>query len=199
MGVYAGLLGMVHGYFALQQENNKPDGLMFNAIGPPCVPDEIYHACFPAMTLMPNLQTAGFLALGVGLTMAIWAAFFVQKRHGGLILILCAIALLFVGGGFIPMFTGIAAGLASTQINSTFHWWHNPLSSNIGQLLAKLWPWALVVYFLFILSQLLLGNMANAFLLQAGAILLFVELLLILFSILSAFSYDMQRIRKEEQ
>lgn len=64
LGVYVGLLGALHGYFEILQGDVAPDGLMINAIGPPCQPEEVGHACFPAMTLVPNFLVTGILAEG---------------------------------------------------------------------------------------------------------------------------------------
>lgn len=36
VGVYAGLLGAIHGYSEILQGNVAPDSLMINAIGSPC-------------------------------------------------------------------------------------------------------------------------------------------------------------------
>jgi hypothetical protein len=76
LGIYAGLLAIQHGLFAAMQGSRAPDGLMFNAIGPPCQSDEVWHACFPAMTLIPNLLVTGIAAIVIGLgIMRLGAAF----------------------------------------------------------------------------------------------------------------------------
>jgi protein-S-isoprenylcysteine O-methyltransferase Ste14 len=77
LGVYAGLIAVQHGIFATLQGSRAPDGLMFSAIGPPCQPEAVWHACFPAMTVIPNLLVTGIAAVLVGLAMAVWAAAFV--------------------------------------------------------------------------------------------------------------------------
>ena len=59
LGLYAGLIAIQHGIFESLQGSRAPDGLMFNAIGPPCQSEAVWHACFPAMTLIPNLFTTG--------------------------------------------------------------------------------------------------------------------------------------------
>ncbi|MBN1668214.1 MAG: hypothetical protein JW862_14070, partial [Anaerolineales bacterium] len=51
LGLYAGLIAIQHGIFEIMQGSHAPDGLLFNAIGPPCQSEAVWHACFPAMTL----------------------------------------------------------------------------------------------------------------------------------------------------
>ena len=107
LGLYAGLIAIQHGIFESLQGSRPPGGLMFNAIGPPCQADAVWHACFPAMTLIPNLFVSGIAAILVGLGLAIWAAFFVGRKRGGLILGALSILALLVGGGFVLYFAAL--------------------------------------------------------------------------------------------
>jgi hypothetical protein len=113
LGVYAGLIAVQHGIFASLQGSRAPDGLMFSAIGPPCQPEAVWHACFPAMTLIPNLLVTGVTAVLVGLVIAIWATAFVGRKRGGLVLGTLSLLALLVGGGFVPVFIGMVAAIAS--------------------------------------------------------------------------------------
>ena len=36
-------------------------------MGPPCVPEATWHACEPAMTVVPNFLVSGILAMALGL------------------------------------------------------------------------------------------------------------------------------------
>jgi hypothetical protein len=195
VGAYAGLLGMVHGYFELLQGSIRPDGLIFNAIGEPCRPETVYHACLPAMTIIPNLHLSGILALVVGLVMVIWSTMFVEQRHGGLVLMLISLLLLLVGGGFIPAFTGLIAGAAATRIHSNFRWWER-LPGGLSHFLAGFWPWLLLAYFLWLATQWLLGIFANEFVLGLGGWPLLVELGLLLTAVISSFAFDIQTTEK---
>jgi len=62
LGVFAGLLGLEHGYFEILQGNVKPSSALIHAIGPPCKPEKVWHGCEPAMTLVPNFLITGILA-----------------------------------------------------------------------------------------------------------------------------------------
>lgn len=41
LGVYAGLLGMVHGLLEIEQGPVAPDGLLLHAVGAPCRPEGV--------------------------------------------------------------------------------------------------------------------------------------------------------------
>lgn len=174
LGVYAGLLGAVHGYFEIRQGSVAPGGLMISAIGPPCRPEAATHACFPALTLIPNFLTTGIIALTVGLVAALWAGVFVQRKRGGMVLMLLSLLMLLVGGGFVPMFIGLMASFAGSRINRPSPWLRTHLPHNARRLLASLWPWTLVAYFVWVLpAQWLLGRFFSAFLLDSSLLLFF--------------------------
>ena len=91
LGLTAGGAGIEHGIFEALQGNAIPEGLMIASMGPPCVPEQSWNACEPAMTILPNLWITGILAILFGLLVMVWSAFFVQQKHGGLVLILSLI------------------------------------------------------------------------------------------------------------
>ena len=72
-GIAAGIAGIEHGYFEILQGNTKPEGLMIPSMGPPCVPEEVWNACEPAMTIIPNFLITGILAVIIGLFVLIWS------------------------------------------------------------------------------------------------------------------------------
>jgi hypothetical protein len=187
-GIFAGFGGPEHGYFEILQGHVRPDSLFIASIGPPCDPEKVWNLCEPAMTVIPSFLVTGILAIVVGLITMIWAAAFVHRKHGGLVLILLSIALLLVGGGLFPPVIGIIAGAIGTRINA-------PLTRQPGgvlRFLAKLWPWPLVAFFVWAFGQFLVGHYFNEFLQQSGFLspLLFFGLLVL--SILSGYAYDVE-------
>lgn len=179
LGVYAGLIAIQHGIFAILQGSRVPKGLMFNAIGPPCQPEVVWHACFPAMTLIPNLLVTGVTAVLVGLGMAVWAAAFVQRRRGGLVLGMLSLLALLIGGGFVPVFIGLVAASASRGLGRSPAPFRLPF-------LAALWPWPLVVMALWLPGSWLLGHFFSAAMLAAsGALFLVFDVGLPILSALS--------------
>ncbi|MBN2502253.1 MAG: hypothetical protein JXB38_15830 [Anaerolineales bacterium] len=161
LGVYAGLLAIEHGAFEILQGSVRPAALLINAIGPPCQMETAWHACFPALTLIPNFLVSGIVAVIIGLILVTWAAVFIQRKRGGLILIVLSMLALLVGGGFVPVFISIIAGVAATRI-------HAPLGQKRRPLLAALWPWPLVVLAVWAPGAWLLGHFFNQFMLDVG-------------------------------
>jgi hypothetical protein len=167
LGIYAGLIAIQHGIFESLQGNIALDGLMFNAIGPPCQPEAVWHACFPAMTLIPNLLVTGIAAVVIGATLILWALFFVQRRHGSWILGFLSILLLLVGGGFVPVFIGLVAAIAGRGLGRSSS--HPRLA-----FLTTLWPWPLVLMTLWLPGSWLLGHFFSAAMLSASGLLFLV-------------------------
>jgi hypothetical protein len=194
LGVYGGLLGLEHGYFETLQGSVAPNGIMISAIGPPCQASTAWHGCEPAMTVVPNFFVTGVLAIIISLIVVIWAAAFVQRKYGGLVLILLSIIQLLVGGGFIPISVIIIAGVVGTRINAPLTWWRAHLSVHSRRFFAALWPWSLIAYFILDLGQFILGSLFNEFMLHLGVILgVVLPLGLVLLTVLTGFARDIQR------
>ena len=106
-GIFAGGASIEHGVFEVLQGNTVPSGVMIASIGPPCQPDQVWNACEPAMTILPNFLITGILAILIGILTLIWAAAFVHKKRGGLVLIGLSILMLLFGGGIFPPLIGL--------------------------------------------------------------------------------------------
>ena len=127
---------------------------------------------------------SGILTVVIGLAIVIWAAVFIARRRGGLILIMLAVLALLVGGGFVPTFIAFIASMAAVRI-------HASPSQKRRLLLAALWPWALVVLIIWAPSSWLLGHFFNQFMLNLGFVLFFCfDLGLPLLIVFSAHSHD---------
>lgn len=111
VGVFAGLGGASHGPGEMLQGNVAPSGMMIEAW-----PELTVLNGEPAMTLIPSFLVAGVLTVIFGLLVAVWAFKFVQRRHGGAVLILLSLVMLLVGGGLFPPVFGFAAGIIGTRI-----------------------------------------------------------------------------------
>jgi len=192
-GVLAGLLGIEHAYFETLQGNVAPGSIMIIAMGPPCQANTAWHGCESAMTIIPNFFVTGVLAIIVSLIIILWAVAFVQRKHGGLVLILLSIIQLLVGGGFVPVALGIIAGVAATRIHAPFMWWRAHLSVHSQRFLAMLWPWPLIVFVLWFPGEWILGYFFNDYMLNLALITIFFSLGLMLLTVLTGFAYDIQR------
>ena len=110
VGIFAGLSGASHGLGEMLQGNIAPSGIMIEAW-----PQLTALNGEPAMTIVPSFLVTGVLTIICGLLVAIWAAKFVQRKNGGLVLILLSIIMLLVGGGLFPPVFGVAAGIIGTR------------------------------------------------------------------------------------
>ncbi len=139
-GAFFALGGMEHGIGEVLQGNVAPAGLMILS----WPESEFFRSVGgePAMTVVPNLLITGILAILVSLILLVWATLFVQRKHGGLIMILLSLAMLLVGGGIFPPVICIIVGSVGTRINAPVTWWHAQPLTGLQQCLKKLWPWA---------------------------------------------------------
>lgn len=191
LGVYAGLLGAQHGAFETVQGADRPDGLIINAIGPPCQREMVWHACLPAMTVIPSYLVTGILAVVLGLGIIVWSARFVQRQRGGLVLILLSIALLLVGGGFVAPFIGVIAGATGAAIGAPLRWWRTRVPDPTLRLLSVLWPWTLIVLLIWFPGAWVLGGLAAPIMTRLSGLLFFAfDLALPLLTPLAALAHD---------
>jgi hypothetical protein len=192
LGIYAGLLGMGHGLFEVLQVNIEPDGLLINAIGPPCDPEVVWHACLPAITFIPTMLVSGIAAILVGLSILIWVLGFIQKQFSGLILIGLSLLSLGVGGGFIPTYIGIVAGVTSTRIQAPLTWWRRRSPKTI-QLLSRLWPWTVILLVVWFPGSWVLGYFFGQLMVDIGPILfIFFDIVLPILIVMTAVANDLQ-------
>lgn len=184
-GAFAGFAGIEHGYFEIQQGDVAPPGLYFPSLGPPCDPDAVWHGCEPAITLLPDLLTAGIASVILGAITMIWALFFVERRYGGLVLASLSVALLVVGGGVVPPVIGLLGGLAAIRTPAR-------ASGEAGfrRILAALWPWSLVAFFTGLAAMVVAGQLSNELVTQYGLIVLVGIPSLMLLAVASAWARD---------
>jgi hypothetical protein len=166
---------------------------MIASMGPPCVPAQSWNQCEPAMTVVPDFLITGILAIIFGLITVVWSAFFVQRRHGGLVLVLLSIPLLLLGGGIFPPLIGIIAGALGTRIYKPLSPEGSRLSGGLLRCLAALWPWSLAVYVLWVFGQWILGHFFNDWLLANGYIIIVMVLGTLLLTVVSTYPHDRQR------
>lgn len=191
-GLIAGIAGLEHGTFEILQGNTRPASLMFASMGPPCVPEKIWNACEPAMTILPNLMVSGILTVIFGLLIMIWSAACVQNKNGGSVLILLSAILLLVGGGFFPPLIGVIGGAAGTQINRPVA---GKSTGGIIGFMAMLWPWPLVIFMVWILGQFPVGYFFNDFLQGIMGFGMLLILLMLPLSVYTGHAHDVQSLQ----
>lgn len=141
-GAIFGVAGIEHGIGEVLQGNAAPDGIMILSW-----PGSTFFRGMggePAMTIVPNLLVTGILAILFSLSFLVWATVFVQRKNGGLVLILLSVAMLLLGGGLFPPVLGIIIGAVGTRIGEPLTWWRAHLPVGLRAILASIWPWSLV-------------------------------------------------------
>jgi len=139
-GVYAGLLGIEHGFFETLQGNVATKGLKIMAADFE-LPFPFGHE--PAMTVIPNFLITGIAAMIVGAVIVVWSAGYVQSKYGALVLLLLSVALLLLGGGFGPISLLVVACIAAAMIGSPLTWWRVYAPDTLRRFLAAIWQWSL--------------------------------------------------------
>lgn len=164
LGVYAGLLGMIHGVCELLQGAGEPEGLVFYAVGPPCEPEAVWHGCLPAMTVLPGLLWAGIATVLASLALILWAVWG-KKRHGAGLIVL-SVLLMLAGGGFVAPFAGIMAGIAGMRSGKS----KSPVGA-VRCFLAKMWPWPLCIVLVWLPAGWVFGYFFNEAMLAVSTLL----------------------------
>jgi hypothetical protein len=137
-GILAGLAAIEHGIGEISQGSIRP-ALIIESW-----PDAAAFAILggePALTVLPNLLLGGVLTVIIAAAFGIWSVAFVQRRRGGLVLILLSLGLLLVGGGFAPPHIGLILGVAALRMHSVPR--RKPRRFLIP--LARAWKWILAV------------------------------------------------------
>lgn len=194
-GVIMALAGLEHGIGEVLQGNVVPDGVMILSW-----PESVFFRSLagePAMTIIPKLLLTGILAIFFSLLLFVWSTLFVQKKNGGLTMILLCIGMLLAGGGIFPPVLGIIIGSVGTRINAPLPWWCRHLPAGLRRFLASLWlysyvacipSWFALVPGIPILSYFFGVN--NPVVLPG---ILFFALSTLLLTIFAGFAYDTER------
>ncbi len=182
-GIFAGGASIEHGVFEVLQGNIRPDSVMIVSMGPPCQPEQVWNACEPAMTILPNFLITGLLAILIGVLTLIWVAGFVHKKHGGLVLIGLSILMLLFGGGIFPPLIGLIGGVVGTRINVPVK--DRPLKG-FGRFLAGLWPWPLVIFGVWLIGQWVVGYFFGDFMMKSAYANIILILGLLVLSVITA-------------
>jgi len=188
-GITAGLAGMEHGIFEILQGNIRPESLMIVSMGPPCVPEETWNACEPAMTVLPSMLLSGILSTVLGLLIFILVLGFLQRKRAGLAMLVLCIALLLFGGGLFPPVIGIIGSCAAMQINKALD---DKKQTRFLHFAAKLWPWPLVIFVGWVAGQWLIGYLFNDFLQSIMGVAAIIILVMLPVSFIAAYAQDLQ-------
>ncbi len=154
-GIYAGVLGVEHGFFETLQGNTAPAHLRIFAVSWE-LPFPFGHE--PAMTLIPNYMATGIAAILCGLAICVWSSRFIRGQRGEVVLASLSVVLLLAGGGFGPISLLVVACIAASRIGMPLK---TRLSRNLfgpPHVLARAWPWLLVASLLWVPLEFAVGQ-----------------------------------------
>jgi hypothetical protein len=154
----AGLAAIEHGIFEILQGSKQTPGLFIVSMGPPCDPDVVWNACEPAFTILPNFLLTGILAVLFGVLTLLWAAFLIEHKLSGYVLIGLSIGSLLFGGGLFPPLIGIIGGIMALSIKKKIR----KKTSSLSTALSKLYPLPLTLFVTWVLGQWVIGYFFNA-------------------------------------
>lgn len=195
LGAIMGVAGIEHGVGEMLQGNITPSGVMILSW-----PDAAFFRAVegePAMTIVPNLLITGILAIIFSTAFLVWAIMFVQRKKGGLILVLLSIPMLLFGGGIFPPIVGIILGLLGTRINAPLTWWRAHLASGPTRFLAKLWIWSfsvnLIAWLLLFPGLSIIGYITGVNSPDVNVAIILFALASLLLTIVSGFAYNIRK------
>ena len=139
-GAIMALAGIEHGIGEVLQGSVAPSGIMILSW-----PNSAFFRNVggePAMTVIPNLLVTGIVAILLSLALLAWTTLFVQRKHGGLVMVLIAVGMLLAGGGIFPPVLAILVAVVASRLHSRLTWWRGQLHPGVRQFLAGLWPWS---------------------------------------------------------
>ena len=199
LGVYAGLVALQHGIGEILQGDRSPIGMMIHAIGSPCQPEAVWHACLPAMTVLPTMRLAGAGTIAAALFLVGWSAMHRARKHRHVILGSLSLVMLLAGGGFVAPFVGLVAAGGAFLSRGAEEGWRRRVPSFAASGLAALWPGTLIGLWLWLPGGWLLGHLFPALLLRVSvAVFLLVDLLLPILTVLAALARDGYVARRTE-
>jgi hypothetical protein len=190
LGLFAGGASVEHGIYEILQGNLRPEGLMISSMGPPCQPEAVWHNCEPAVTILPNFLITGILAVVIGAFFILWSLVFVQRRGGGLIMILTAVPMLLFGGGIFPPLIGIVGGIVGTRLKGRSARSRVRRPGAFARILSRMWPWTLIILAVWLLGQWLVGYFFNDFLMGTGFFIPILIIALLALSVLAGIAHD---------
>jgi hypothetical protein len=127
-GAIAGLANMAYGFAEASLGHARPVAVFFTLNGQ------------PALTVIPDMLLTGLIGMALSLVYAAWALFFVQRRRGGLVMILLACAQIPFGAGLVRISQAIIFGLIGTGIGRPLKIWGILLPESTRPFLSRLWP-----------------------------------------------------------
>ena len=138
-----GMTGVMAGCFEIGQGNIGTEGFVITTIDPEHT--RAGELTYFAVTVIPNMMLTGVVAIIVSSIAMIWAIWFVDRRHGPLILLGLFVVQTLVGGGWI-LDLAVIAFIVATRIDKPLDWWRRHLTGKTRAILDRLLLPSVVFY-----------------------------------------------------
>jgi hypothetical protein len=142
-GIYAGILGVEHGFFEALQGNTATAHL------------RVFAASW---TLIPNFLATGIAAMLCSVAMIVWSTRFIRGKRGGVVLALLSVVLLLVGGGFGPISLLIVACIAASRMGKPLRMSRALIPPVLCHALARLWLWLIAASLVWVPAEFAAGQ-----------------------------------------
>lgn len=200
-GVLAAVGGFVHGVGEVLQGSGAPAGIVFDSWTAGDFARNLGGG--PALSIVPDLLLSGLLTLGVSVSVALWAAWFADRRYGGRGLAALSALMLLVGGGFGPPVLGLLAALVAGAANRSRDRAPRRAHGHGVEALAASWPavfWlCLADYAYLTLGSLVAGVVLDVDISSTFVYALFVAVLVMPIAALAGIAHDAVSARTAEQ
>lgn len=201
LGIAMALSGITHGIFEILQGFKPANGSIIQAISPEF---QRWENGEEAFTLIRNFLITGILAVCISIIIIIWSVGFVHKNYGRTVFLALFILLTLVGGGLGFIIFYLLTWAYATNINKPLNWWEKILSPRIIKGLSKAWLLLLIITILFFITGLtvsvfgLPGTTNQDTILTVCWSLLLASLVLLNFTYISGFAYDIRNKSKPD-
>ena len=112
-----------------------------------------------------------------------------------MVLLLLAILLFVVGGGFYTLFFGVfagIAGIAGIKIGAPLPWWRAHLPTGTARVMVRLWPWILIAYLAWVSASWFVGAAFGDLMLRLAQVNTLATPVLLVLILVTSFAYDTQ-------
>jgi hypothetical protein len=116
--LYAAFLAGMHGYYEIVNGHKNPGGIFFDAISGNSLATAFNGwPGWPAISTIPDLLITGIVVFIIDVILVVWFLVFINHKKWMVVLAGLAVLLCIFGGGFMPPFLSITAGLIVIVVN----------------------------------------------------------------------------------
>lgn len=195
IGIYACILGAVHGFFEISHGFSPTDGVLISAVPVNTAVVDIWHANLPAISVIPNYLITGLITILLSGYLIYYMAFALKSKRDSYKLLIISILYVLIGAGFIPFFllgiciisTLFLTSLKQKELPRKLKSWGRPL-----------WTIGLTIYIVMVIAEWIIGLFNNHMMFQLKYVWFIAKTGLPILLILLAYQNDSQLIEESK-